>query len=405
MTPQVLGFVEGVWPPRCGLGLVAVPEIFASIAARGLSATLLVSGRVPSPDPIKLRRHSSTAPAGAGALTITEFDAYTKWAFSPSVIWPAVKATRGADVVSLHSLYSFPVLLGYLLAKWAGKPYILWPLGVLAPFQRQVGAAKKWFYDRLFARRILQSAAAIVYTAAAERKEAEYCAPPVPSLVIPHGIAIDEFTDLPDRGAFRAAYLSGFTGPLITYLGRLNAKKGLDILVESFIKLVPRFSGEVRLAIIGPPDPSGFENPLRAMLRGAGVERLAVFTGPINTPSSKLQALVDTDVFAVPSIAENFCFSMFEAMACRIPVVVSDTINFAPKVAAYGAGLVVDRSADSFANALEAVLLNPARQAALGSGGRRLAEAYSWTACGRRLDLALQAILNRQPFPPDLTDE
>jgi glycosyltransferase involved in cell wall biosynthesis len=405
---RIAGFVEGAWPPQGGLGLVAVPRIFESIAERGHEATLLVGGRVPEAARTSPRGGANSSGQNNGmprGLRIITFRSATKWAFSLPMAASAIKAVKQSDLVSLHSLYSFPVLLGFILARCYRRPYIFWPLGVLAPFQRQVGRRKKWLYDRLFAGRILRSASAIAYTAAGERAEAASCTPDVPSLVIPHGLDIESFAELPPRGAFRAAYLSGFQGPVVLYLGRLNAKKGLDILVEAFAKLVPRFHGDIRLAIVGPPDPPAFGSALQAMIRSAGIESQTVVTGPINGLPEKLQALVDGDCFALPSIAENFCFALFEAMACRRPVVVSETINFAAKVVAYGAGVAVRRDAERFADAIEAVLRDPARQNAMGDGGRRLAEAYSWPACGERLDRAIQCIAGRRPFPADLTND
>jgi glycosyltransferase involved in cell wall biosynthesis len=268
-----------------------------------------------------------------------------------------------------------------------------------------VGSAKKWIYDRLFARRILSSAAAIAYTAEGEHEEARSCTPPVPFLIIPHGIDIGSYMGLPERGFFRAGHLSGFSGPVVTFLGRLNAKKGLEILVEAFAVLVRRFDGNIRLAVVGPADPPGFEKDLKSMVRLSSIEAHTVITGPINGMPEKLQAFVDTDCFALPSIAENFCFSLFEAMACRTPVVVSETINFASKVESFGAGLAVRRTPESFADAIETILQNPAQQRTMGAGGRRLAEAYSWPACGERIDRAVQCIVSRQPFPFELTHD
>jgi glycosyltransferase involved in cell wall biosynthesis len=62
----------------------------------------------------------------------------------------------------------------------------------------------------------------------------------------------------------------------------------------------------------------------------------------------KLEAFADADIFVLPSHAENFAFAMFEAMASRIPVVISNTLNFAPEVERYSGGLVVKRDSSSF---------------------------------------------------------
>ena len=72
---------------------------------------------------------------GAGTFGMVTFRSLQQWAFAPSILWRARRYVRSADFVSLHSLYSFPVFAGYLLARWYKKPYAFWPHGVLAAFQ------------------------------------------------------------------------------------------------------------------------------------------------------------------------------------------------------------------------------------------------------------------------------
>ena len=59
------------------------------------------------------------------------------------------------------------------------------------------------------------------------------------------------------------------------------------------------------------------------------------------------------------SQAENFGFSVFEAMASRVPVVVSDTLNYAEEIARSGAGLSVQRDVEQFADAILRLLADP----------------------------------------------
>ena len=63
----------------------------------------------------------------------------------------------------------------------------------------------------------------------------------------------------------------------------------------------------------------------------------------------KLQAFADAEVVVLPSGAENFGFSTFESMASRLPVVVSDTLNYADAIRPSQAGFVVPRDPPEFA--------------------------------------------------------
>jgi glycosyltransferase involved in cell wall biosynthesis len=401
---KVFSFVEGANPRRGGLGLLGVPNIEKSLAERGHQVVLNIGGRVSpgaeqfvQPDIITAFCQES----GMGTFGIITYPAYGEWAFAPTMFRMLRDHIRNADFVSLHSLYSFPVLAGYILARVYGKPYGLWPDGVLAPFQRQVGAGKKKVYDWLIGRRILNGAAVLFYSAAGEREEARPLKLSPPSVIIPHGFDVQEYKQLPPRGNFRARYLRGHPGPLVLFLSRLNAKKGLDILAQAFA-LVLKQMPETCLAIVGSGDPPQFESQVKDWLRECDVDGQTAMPGLL-IGQEKLQAFADADVFVQPSQAENFGFAMFEAMASRIPVVVSDTLNYAEEVRRHEAGLVVRRDPQEFAAAILKLLSDPGLRQRMGENGLRLAQMYSWESCGEKVERTIQCILQGQPLPMDLT--
>jgi glycosyltransferase involved in cell wall biosynthesis len=311
---------------------------------------------------------------------------------------------RNTDVIALHSVYSFPVLAGYLLARLWRKPYVLWPHGVLSPFMRRIGRRKKWIYDKLIARRILKGASAVICTGEGERRETLALGLTDRTVVIPHGVSLKSFESLPERGRFRSQHLHGAQGPLILYLGRLAAVKNLELLIRAFAR-VSRSVPEARLALIGPPDPPSFETTVRNWLSEHGVATHTVVTGPITDLRLKQEALVDADLFVMPSHTENFCNALFEAMATGLPCVVSDCLNYAAEVADRGAGLAVPRDPELFAGAIVNLLSNPALRTKMGKNARELVTDYSWEKSGERLARTLGSILARRPLPKDLIGE
>jgi glycosyltransferase involved in cell wall biosynthesis len=403
---KILSFVEGANPRRGGLGLVHVPMIVKSLVDRGHEGVLVIGGRVNpgrehlvQPDVDRAIQQKS----GAGKFGIVTFPAWDRWAFAPSMIWRVWRYAHDADFVILHSLYSFPVLSGYLFARLFKRPYGLWPHGVLLPVQRRIGVHKKIVYDRLIARRILNQASVLFFTSQPEREETYRLGLTPPSVVIPQGFDAQEFATLPLRGLFRGKYLSGHSGPLVLYLSRLNAKKGLDLLIKAFA-LVANQVPSVRLAIVGRGDPPSFEFEVKGWLHEYGLEKSASLPGLL-IGQEKLQAFADADVFAFPSEAENFGQAMFEAMGSGIPVVVSDTLDYATEVRRYEAGLVVRREPQEFANAILKLLRDSDLRKRMGENGLRLARAYSWEACGEKVERAIQCILQGKPLPADLTLE
>ncbi len=401
---RVVSFVEGARLGSGGVGLVGVPSIARSIAERGHHVVLVVAGDImpgaerfgqSSPDCIF---HSLE---GTPAFGIIPFPALGRWAFSPSLFTSMYRYVCHADFVTLHSLYSFPVLAGYAMARLAGKPYGVWPHGVLAPFQRRVSAKKKRAYDLVSARSILNDASVLFYSATGERDEAAPLRLRAPSVIVPHGIDLGEFSQLPARGQFRARYLGGHQGPLVLYLGRLNAKKGLDLLVAAFSRVVAQLP-EARLAIVGAGDPPSFESQVDDWLRRWGIAERTVMPGLI-AGDQKLSALADADVFVLPSHAENFCFAMFEAMAARVPVVIADSLNLAPEVERWEAGLVLRRDPEAFASGMLELLVNEELRRSMGERGLCMAKSYSWHSTGVRVEKTMKCIMEGMPLPAELT--
>ncbi len=389
---------EGARLDMGGLGLVAVPQIARALAAVGHRVVLEMFGPViPGAEDFVSTDASCAFEKNLGAFS---YPARGRFAFAPRAVPTLYSHIARADFVMLHSLYSFAVLSGYVAARQHQKKYGLWPHGVLAPFQRTVSARRKAVYDTLFATRILNDASVLFFNAAGERAEAAPLQLRAPSVIIPHGIDVAPFAQLPARGAFRKKYLNNFDGVLLLYLGRLNAKKGLDILIQALARVRTTFS-DVRLALVGAGDPPEFAAQVQARIRDAGLQKDIILPGLL-MGEQKLAALADADMFLLASRQENFSFAMFEAMAARIPVVISDTLNFAPEVERFRAGRVVSREADAFARALCELIPSAETRAVMGEGGAQLAARYSWGAIGKQMDRAIEAVVADQPLPHDL---
>jgi glycosyltransferase involved in cell wall biosynthesis len=316
------------------------------------------------------------------------------------MLWRFHKAVRESDFVSLHSLYSFPVFAGYLLARLYRRPFGIWLHGVLAPFQRQVSPRKKWFYNRLVADRILRNASVLFFSAEGERAEVSALRLSAPSVIIPDGFDAAEFAALPPRGRFRDRFLSGHKGPLILFLARINAKKGLDILISAMKKVIAQYP-DARLAIVGPPDPVAFGKQVSEWIAASGIDASIVVTGPADV-TMRFEAFADADVYALPSHAENFGFSVFEAMACAVPVVVSETINYAEGIAQSGSGLAVSRTPDAVAAAIIGLLNDPEKRRAMGVCGKVFVQNYSLEETGRKVVDTIQAVVDCTPFPENV---
>lgn len=299
------------------------------------------------------------------------------------------------QIVHVHGLYRFPCTFGAYQARKRGVPYIIRPHGALDPYlydKSPHSVLLKRIYERLFDFRNLNAAGAIHYTAEEERNRTSYLALKAPSFVAPNGLDWQRYEKLPPRGALRARFGIG-DAPMVLFLGRLHFKKGLDILIPAF-DILRRDVPDAQLLIAGPENDD-YGVKVRGWVRDRGMENAVQFVGPLYGGDA-VQAYVDADVFALPSYTENFGMTVAEAMACALPVVISDQVNIYAEVAEFGAGLVTRCNAEELAGALDALLRDRSRRLTMGRSGRRLVqERYTWPVIVESLTREYEATIER----------
>ena len=150
---------------------------------------------------------------------------------------------------------------------------------------------------------------------------------------------------------------------VVIAVGRLVPVKGLDVLLSAFA-LVQKDAPMARLVLVG-------EGPERARLSSQiaslGLEDVVHMLGQRNDTARLLQM---SDIFCLPSRSEGLSISLLEAMAAGLPVVATG-VGATPEVVTGDVGIVVPpESPVELADALEALLNDPARRAAHGSAAR-----------------------------------
>jgi glycosyltransferase involved in cell wall biosynthesis len=311
--------------------------------------------------------------------------------------WPLRRALMaevgGFDLVHVHSLYLFHDWAAWHACRRAGVPYILRPHGSLDPYIHRRHRARKAVFDHWFQDRMLAGAAAIHYTAADEMRLAAPFVQGAPGFVVPNGLELADYAALPPRGSFRRRHPGLGDAPIVLFLGRLNFKKGLDLLADAFGRLGPR-AGEARLVIAGPD--GGYRRETEAFVDRAGIRDRTIFTGLVQG-ADKLAVLADSDFFVLPSYSENFGIAVVEAMACGLPVVISDQVNIWREIEGDGAGLVTPCEAGAVADAIARLLADPELRRRMGAAGRAsVAQRYSWDKVGEQLEAAYARILDER---------
>jgi glycosyltransferase involved in cell wall biosynthesis len=303
--------------------------------------------------------------------------------FSPGMIRALPRLIADVDVVHLHSLYLAHTWATGACARRLGIPYIVRPHGTLDPYIWRRRRVPKWIMERLFQERVNRHAAAFHFTTQEEMELAQPYVSGRPGFVAPIGVDVARFAALPPRGGLRSRHVALGDRPIVIFYGRLNFKKGLDILIPAFADAVRR-GQDLALVIAGPDH--GMEAKAREWVAQQGIGDRTVFTGMLDGEAA-LSALADADLFVLPSYSENFGISVVEAMACGLPVLISDRVNIWREVQADGGGLVAPPEVTPFADRIAALMADPQRRRQMGERARAsVAARFTWRAWPRSTD-------------------
>jgi glycosyltransferase involved in cell wall biosynthesis len=172
--------------------------------------------------------------------------------------------------------------------------------------------------------------------------------------------------------AARARY--GLKRPFVLFVGTIEPRKNIDLLLNAFAALPRSLRDEFELVLAGS---IGWAS-------AATTARLADIRHLGYVPEADLAPLTAAaTVFAYPSLYEGFGFPVAQAMAAGVPVVTSN-VSALPEIAGDAAVLIDPRSQQELRDALARLLLSPGLRAELAVRGRARASAFRWETCAAK---------------------
>jgi glycosyltransferase involved in cell wall biosynthesis len=246
------------------------------------------------------------------------------------------------DAVVINGLWQYHAFGTWRAMRQLGMPYYVFTHGMLDPWFKRtypVKHAKKWLLWPWADYRVLRDAAAVLFTSDEERRLARqsFWLYRAREQVVAYGTS----TPPPDAERLREAFyvqhphLRGKR--LLLFLGRLHEKKGCDLLVQAFAQVAAN-DANLHLVMAGPDD-TGLQPGLAQRAETWGVANRIAWIGMVRG-DAKWGAFYASEVFVLPSHQENFGISVAEALACGLPVLISDQVNIWREIEADGAGLV-----------------------------------------------------------------
>lgn len=267
---------------------------------------------------------------------------YGRYRYCPR-LRPWLRDHLGAyDAVVVHGIWQYQSRTARAACGVAGAPYFLFVHGALDPwFKRQYPRkhAKKALYWRLAEARVLREARAVLFTCEEERRLARLSFRPYGATEAIARLGIEEPAG--DPGAQRQAFLEAYDHlrdkRVLLFLSRIHPKKGCDLLIQAFATAC---AGDDRLRlVVAGPDEVRWQVKLTDLADALGVSDRITWTGML-AGQVKWGAYRAADAFVLPSHSENFGMVVPEALACGLPVLITDKVNIWREIDRAGAGLI-----------------------------------------------------------------
>lgn len=289
---------------------------------------------------------------------------------------------RSSEVVHIHGLWQRQTRQGSRLCLAADVPYLVAAHGMAEPWAMRHKALKKKIYTALVEGKNLRNAACLHALSRPEIGHLRAIAPKTPIGFVPNGVDLAPFDALPPRAELEEEFPELAGKFLLLFYGRIHVKKGLDLLAEAFATLKADYPG---LHVLMAGNDDGALGPFLDRTAAAGLSSDVTWVGHVSGERSQ-QVWAAADAFVLPSYSEGFSMAILEALACRLPVMITTACHF-PELADAGGGIVVTPTVDEVTGGLRQLLeRSDSERATLGAVGRALVERdYTWERQARRL--------------------
>jgi glycosyltransferase involved in cell wall biosynthesis len=269
------------------------------------------------------------------------------YGYSPRLV-PWLRANRHRfDAVIVNGIWQYDSFGVWRSLAGTPTPYFVFPHGMLDPWFKRtypIKHVKKWLYWPWADYRVLRDACAVFFTCEEERRLARQSfwlykcdefvvnygtAAPVGDATVQRRVFLERFPQLADKRC-------------LLFLGRVHVKKGPDLMLRAFAQILAQLpsktSRDVQLVIAGPNDHA-YGRAMIRLVENLGLRDRVTWTGML-TGDQKWGAFRASDAFILPSHQENFGIAVAEALACGVPVLISNQVNIWRGINHDEAGLV-----------------------------------------------------------------
>jgi glycosyltransferase involved in cell wall biosynthesis len=277
------------------------------------------------------------------------------WAYHKTLLpWLLVHLGR-YDAVVVHGLWLYPshaVARAIRILRKKGSPtprMLVFPHGMLDPwfqsiFRRPIKSLRNTTYWLLFERHVISTADCILFTSKQEQLLARKTFPLFRTkreAVVPYGSAEPPPFDPQLLNTFYDLCPAIRERPYWLFMSRIHAKKGIDLLIKAYQKLIAgEGSSSVPALIIAGPGLESDHGKSLKMLVPSNDD--SIHFCDMLRDEAKWGALYGCSGFFLPSHQENFGIVVAEALACGKRVYLSNQVNIHAEVTEAGVGISED---------------------------------------------------------------
>ena len=312
--------------------------------------------------------------SNGNAVKIRNVDVYSVPCTSPklgmysrSTVKFARENIEKYDIVYAIHWYNHPVMTFAKIAHEKKVPFILAAYGSLQDPARSLNSRGKKILDFLYTKNLIKNTPG--FHSVGELETEQYVKLGINKEKIhhiDHGLVLEDFIIKNRSDIFKRINLDPQKDRYIIFVGRIDKKKGVDILINSFVDIEKNFD-DVSLVIVGTGLPS-YETELKDLVLKLNLKKV-IFTGFVSE-DEKLELLESATSFITISHSDVHTIAAQEAMAMGVPIIISKVSDW-PEIDEYQAGITIDTDTKSVENAIKK-MLNDKHLSTYGENAKKL---------------------------------
>ncbi len=273
--------------------------------------------------------------------------------YCPTAKKVAKRIIKNYDVVYTTNWYYHLALVFSKIAHEYHVPFIISGMGA---FQEKARHLKKWrkrVIDKLYTKDMISHADGFHSVGELETEEYEKLgANPDKIYRIDHGVVLDNFLIKETTNIHERIGIDAKHDNYIITIGRIDPKKGLEILLEAFSKIHKDYE-KLILVIVGTGTKNYVEK-IKHLAMKLNIENFVKFTGFVKE-GEKLELLKSAKFFVGTSHSDVHTTTVLESMTMGLPVIITKASDF-PEIDEYKAGITVETNVEAVKEAIKLLL-------------------------------------------------